>query len=173
MQQRPSWEANSFSASQETPPPPFYGNLRFITKFTKVLYTYPYFELHKSNPCPHLTTWRSFLISSHLRLGLPSGLFSLDLTTKTLYAPRLSPEGGFIKSRNVSLIWSFNPLTPELNPSAQRCLPRFFTGILIFKGLTAGRLYKSFGVKGLIICQLYFLCNNICASLKTYTHFIN
>jgi hypothetical protein len=21
-----------------------------------------------------------------------------------------------------------NPLTPELNPSAQRCLPRFFTG---------------------------------------------
>jgi hypothetical protein len=23
---------------------------------------------------------------------------------------------------------SFNPLTPELNPSAQRCLPRFFTG---------------------------------------------
>jgi hypothetical protein len=27
-----------------------------------------------------------------------------------------------------------NPLIPELNPSAQRCLPRFFTGILIFKG---------------------------------------
>jgi hypothetical protein len=22
----------------------------------------------------------------------------------------------------------FNPLQPELNPSAQRCLPRFFTG---------------------------------------------
>jgi hypothetical protein len=22
----------------------------------------------------------------------------------------------------------FNPLTPELNPSAQRCPPRFFTG---------------------------------------------
>jgi hypothetical protein len=42
-----------------------------------------------------------------------------------------------------------NPSTPELNPSAQRCLPRFFTGILIFKGLTARRLYKSFGVRGL------------------------
>jgi hypothetical protein len=41
-----------------------------------------------------------------------------------------------------------NPLTPELNPSAQRFLPRFFTGILIFKGLTARRLYKSFGIKG-------------------------
>jgi hypothetical protein len=43
-----------------------------------------------------------------------------------------------------------NPLAPELNPSAQRCLPRFLLGILIFKGLTAGHLYKSFGVKGLI-----------------------
>jgi hypothetical protein len=54
-----------------------------------------------------------------------------------------------------------NLLTPELNPFAQRCLSRFFTGdfyaacrnfllgILIFKVLTARRLYKSFGVKGL------------------------
>jgi hypothetical protein len=42
-----------------------------------------------------------------------------------------------------------NPLTPELNPSAQRCLTRFFQGILIFKVHTAQRLYKSFGVKGL------------------------
>jgi hypothetical protein len=43
-----------------------------------------------------------------------------------------------------------NPLTPELNPSTQRSLPTFLLGIIIFKGLTARRLYKSFGVKGLI-----------------------
>jgi hypothetical protein len=42
-----------------------------------------------------------------------------------------------------------NPLTPELNPSVQRCLPRFFTGVLIFKGFTVRSLCKSFGVKGL------------------------
>jgi hypothetical protein len=36
----------------------------------------------------------------------------------------------------------FNPLTPELNPSAQRCLPRIFIGILMFK--------EPLGVKGLI-----------------------
>jgi hypothetical protein len=32
-----------------------------------------------------------------------------------------------------------------------------FTGILVFKGLTARRLYKSFGVKGLILksCMMY------------------
>jgi hypothetical protein len=52
----------------------------------------------------------------------------------------------------VEKLTSFNPLTPELNPSAQRCLPRFFLlGILNFKGLNARRLYKSFGVKGLIL----------------------
>jgi hypothetical protein len=43
-----------------------------------------------------------------------------------------------------------NPLTPELNPSAQRCLPIFFTGDFNFKEPTSRRLYKSFGVKGLI-----------------------
>jgi hypothetical protein len=26
------------------------------------------------------------------------------------------------------LLGAINPLTPELNPSAQRCLTRFFTG---------------------------------------------
>jgi hypothetical protein len=40
-------------------------------------------------------------------------------------------------------------LKPKLNPSAQRCLPKFLVGILIFKGPTARRLYKSFDVKGL------------------------
>jgi hypothetical protein len=45
---------------------------------------------------------------------------------------------------------TFNLLTPELNPSEQCCLPKCFTGILIFKGLIARRIYKSFGVEGLI-----------------------
>jgi hypothetical protein len=29
---------------------------------------------------------------------------------------------------DISLAHTFNPLTPELNPSAQRCVIRFFTG---------------------------------------------
>ena len=37
---------------------------------------------------PYHTSWRSILIlSSHLRLGLPSGLFPSGLPTKTLYKP--------------------------------------------------------------------------------------
>jgi hypothetical protein len=51
--------------------------------------------------------------------------------------------------------FNINSLMPELNPSAQRCLPRFFTGDLIFKGFTARRLYKSFGVKGLRVYAFY------------------
>jgi hypothetical protein len=47
-------------------------------------------------------------------------------------------------------LYTSYPSAPELNSSAQSCLSRFFTGILIFKELTARRLYKSFGIKGLI-----------------------
>jgi hypothetical protein len=62
-------------------------------------------------------------------------------------------SGPTLKSRNSQTTkkrYRFNPLTPELNPSAQSCLTRFLLGILIFKGLTARRIYKSFGFEGLI-----------------------
>jgi hypothetical protein len=55
---------------------------------------------------------------------------------------------GLITRPEVSYrVWSWsldnNLLTPELNPSAQRCLPGFLLRILIFKGFTARRLYKA------------------------------
>ena len=49
--------------------------------------------LRQINPAyaPHPTSWRSILILSYLRLGLPSGLFPSGFPTKTLYTHPLSP----------------------------------------------------------------------------------
>ena len=45
-----------------------------------------------SSYSPHPTSWRSILIlSSHLRLGLPGGLFTSGFPTITLYTLLLSP----------------------------------------------------------------------------------
>ena len=63
----------------------FYGIRKFITTFTR-----PVPERNRSSPCPHLTYQRSILIlSSHLHLGLPSGLLHTGFPTETMYAPLL------------------------------------------------------------------------------------
>ena len=73
--------------------PAFYGTRRFITALTSVRRL----SLSCASPIqstyPHPTFWRSILIlSTHLCLGLPSGLFPSGFPTKTLYAPLSSPS---------------------------------------------------------------------------------
>ena len=89
MEQSPSWRANRFSASQE---------ILHILWNPKVLYRNhkcppPAPILSQLDPVhtpPHSTSWRSMLIlSSHLCLGLPSGLIPSGFPTKTLYTPLL------------------------------------------------------------------------------------
>ena len=72
--------------------PAFHGTRRFITALTSVRHL----SLSWASPIqsihPHPTSWRSILIpSTHLRLGLPSGLFPSGFPTKTLYTPLSSP----------------------------------------------------------------------------------
>ena len=51
---------------------------------------------------PHPTSWRSILIlSTHLRLGLPGGLFPSGFPTKTLYVPLSSPIGWRYRKRTL------------------------------------------------------------------------
>ena len=72
--------------------PAFHGTRRFITSLTSFLHL----SLSWANPIqstyPHPTSWRSILIlSTQIRLGLPSGLLPSCFPTKTLYTPLSSP----------------------------------------------------------------------------------
>ena len=71
--------------------PAFHGIRRFITALTSVRHL----SLSCTSPIqsiyPHPTSWRPILISTHLRLSLPSGLFPSGFPTKTLYTPLSSP----------------------------------------------------------------------------------
>ena len=98
MLQSPSWAANRFAASQEILPP-FHGTPRFITALTSVRHlSLPWASSIKSITW-HPTPYRSILIlSTHLRLGLPSDLFPSGFPTKTLYTPLLSPHTRYIPS---------------------------------------------------------------------------
>jgi hypothetical protein len=72
---RTSCEANLFSASQEIP------RILWNPKVHYRIYKCP----------PPVLILSQVILSTHLCLGLPSGLFPSGLTTKTLYAPLLSP----------------------------------------------------------------------------------
>ena len=72
--------------------PAFNRTRRFITALTSVRQL----SLSWVSPIqpiyPHPTSWRSILIlSTHLRLGLLSGLYPSGFPTKTLYTPLSSP----------------------------------------------------------------------------------
>ena len=72
--------------------PAFHGTRRFITALTSVRHlSLSQASSIQSTP-PHPTSWRSIsVLSSHLSLGLPSGLFPSGFPTKTLFKPLPSP----------------------------------------------------------------------------------
>ena len=71
--------------------PAFHGTRRFITALTSVQHLSLSWASPFQSIYPHPTSWRSILISTHLRLGLPSGLLPSGFPTKTLYTPLSSP----------------------------------------------------------------------------------
>ena len=86
MGQSPSWEVKRFSASQEIPRiswnPKIHYRIHLSLSWASSIQSIP----------PRPTSWRSILIlSSHLRLGLPSGFLPSGFLTKTLCTSFLSP----------------------------------------------------------------------------------
>jgi len=72
--------------------PAFYETRRFITAFTSARHLSLSWARSTQSMHPHPTYWRfTLILSSHLCLGLPSGLFPSDFHTKTLYTPLTSP----------------------------------------------------------------------------------
>jgi hypothetical protein len=89
MQHCPSWEANSFLASQIRPFSLW--NLRHFYCAYKGPPSVPIpSQINPVHASPSHFLKIYVNITSHLRLGLPSGLFLSGLLTKTLYVPRLS-----------------------------------------------------------------------------------
>ena len=72
--------------------PAFHGTRRFITACTNIRHLSLSWASPIQSTYPHPTSWTSVIIlSTHLRLGLPSGLFPSSSPTKTLYTPLFSP----------------------------------------------------------------------------------
>jgi len=72
--------------------PAFHGTQRFSTALTSVRHLSLSWASPIQSIYPHPNSWRSILIlSTQLRLGLPSGLFPSGFPTKTLCTPLSSP----------------------------------------------------------------------------------
>jgi hypothetical protein len=68
--------------------PAFYGTRKFITAFTSARYLSLSWASSIQSVPPHPNSWRSSqILSAHLRLGLPSGVFPSGFPTQTLYTP--------------------------------------------------------------------------------------
>ena len=90
MEQSHFWEATGCQIVKKYPP--FYGTQRLITACTSTCHLSLSWARYVQSMPPHLNPWRSILIlSSHLCLALPSGLFYSLLPIETLYVPLLTP----------------------------------------------------------------------------------
>ena len=84
--------------------PAFHGIQRFITALTSVRHLSLSWASPIQSIYPHPTSWRFILIlSTHLRLDLPSGLLPSGFPSKTLCTPLSSPIRATCSARLIFL----------------------------------------------------------------------
>jgi hypothetical protein len=109
MEQGSSWKDNRFVASQKFPE--VYWTRRFIAAFTNARQMSLTWSSRIQSIPTHSTSWWSTLIlSSHIGVGLPSGLFPSCFLTKSFkhlsppnprYMPRPSQSSLFYHQHNI------------------------------------------------------------------------
>ena len=113
--------------------PTFHRTRRFITALTSVRHPFLSWAGPIQSVYPHSTSWRSILIlSTHLCLVLPSGLFPSGFPTKTLYTPLSSPTRATMPAHLILLDFitrtilgdGYRSLTPRYAVSSIPPLPR-------------------------------------------------
>ena len=103
--------------------PAFYGTQKFITAFTSARQLSLSWASSNQSLHPHSTSWRSILIlSSRLRLGLPSCLFPSGFPTKTLYTSSSPPYA--LHATPITFFWILSPWKYRMS-STDRSAPHY------------------------------------------------
>ena len=98
------------AASQEIPRS--FGTRRILTVLTSARHLSLSWANSIQSPQAPLTLWRSILtLSSHLRLGLPNGLYPSGLPTRNLCTPLPSPQRSLLLQYMAS--WDARALVPR------------------------------------------------------------
>jgi len=151
------WEADRFSASKKKIPRILW-NPKIHNSVHKCLPTLSWASSIQSIP-PHPTSWTSILIlSSQLRLGLPSGLFPSDFPTKTLHTPLLSLIRATCLAHRIRLDFITGIILGEEYRLLSSSLCSFLHS-LVTSSLLGPNIYKYilYSQKKCIYCSMYYI----------------
>ena len=142
----------------------FYGTWRFITTFTSARHLFlSWASLIQSIP-PLPTSCRSILIlSSHLCLGLPSGLFPSGFPTKILYISPFSPIRTTCPTHLILLDFITQTVLGEEYISLTSCLHSLVTSSLFGPNI----LLTPYSQKTLSLCSSLNVSNQVSHPFKT------
>jgi hypothetical protein len=143
----------------------FYGTRKFITAFVR-----PYhlgLILSQTNPLLAPILFKIHLIvSSHLRLGLQSGIFLSCLPTKTLYAPLPSPHTCYMPHPPHSYLFYHpnNILWVKIMKIPSVLSPQFPYCLIHFRLWDWGVLQRRGNADFKFLSDTGFICDKACAT---------